>query len=483
MPSTSADTLTRWSATTLRRAIDAREVSCVEVMGAYLDRIDAFNPGYNAIVSRVDRDVLLTRARERDDQLGNGQHQGALHGFPMAIKDLAATAGVTTTYGSPLFARHVPTQDDLTVARMKRAGGIVIGKTNVPEFGLGSNTVNPVFGATRNAIDPSRTAGGSSGGAAVSLALRMQPVADGSDFMGSLRNPAAFNGVFGFRPSQGRVPNTPSADQFVAQLSTDGPMARNVADLALLLSVQAGRDDRAPLSLADGTDFRQPLQANVRGVRIGWLGDLKGHLAMEPGVLATCESALRRLEGLGCHVDTATLGMPAGEVWQTWLAWRSWLVAGKLGAHAADPAKRHLLKPEALWEIERGRAMSADDVTTASLGRTRFYQRMLGPFQRCDFLALPSAQVWPFSADTPWPTHIRDREMDTYHRWMEVSIYATLAGLPVINVPAGFNEHGLPMGLQLIGRPQADLSVLKLAAAYEGVSEEILQRASGNVPA
>ena len=476
MSSHLSDTITGWSACGLRRAIDQREVACVEVMAAYLDRIDAVNPAVNAIVSRVDREVLLTRARERDDQLRAGDHQGPLHGFPMAIDDLAATAGVASTSGSKLHARHVPTQDDPTVARMKRAGGIVIGKTNEPEFGLGADTRNETFGLTRNAIEPGRTAGGAGGGGAVSVALRLQPVADGCDVMGALRTPAAFANVFGFRPSMGRVPTAPSADQFVAPLSTEGPMARSVRDLALLLSVQAGRDVRAPLSLDDGTDFLAPLESDVTGLRIGWLGDLKGYLPMDPGVLATCEAAMGRFEALGCRVDTATLGMPAAEVWQTWQAWNGWLTAGRLAPYATDPTKRARLSPQVLAELERGSRLTADDAHAASLGRSRFYQRILGPFHRCDFLALPTSQVWPFAAGTDGPTHIGGMELDSVHRASEVSIYASLAGLPVITVPAGFDAQGLPMGLQLIGRPQADLSVLKLAAAYESTIGELIAR-------
>ncbi len=463
-----ADPIVSLSACALSAHLHERKLSCREVMTAYLDRIAALNPICNAIVSLQPREMLLAQADARDEQLARRQSMGWMHGFPMAIKDMAATAGIRTTLGSPLLAEHLPAADDIMVARMKAAGGIVIGKTNTPEFGLGSHTYNTVFGVTRNAFDPSKSAGGSSGGAAVSLALRLQPVADGSDFMGSLRNPAAFNSVYGFRPSAGRVPYGPQGDQFVNQLTTEGPMGRTVADLAMLLSVQAGRDDRAPLSIAQsGAAFAGRLAAPVQGLRIGWLGDLDGYLAVEPGIIDTCESALRRLEVLGCAVEPAALDYPPEQVWRTWLTWRRWLVAGWLAPYFEDPVMRDRLKPEARWEAEQGQGLTGNDVHAASLARTTFYQHLLTLFERYDFLALPSAQVWPFPADWTWPKAINGRTMDTYHRWMEVVIYATLGGLPAISVPAGFGANGLPMGVQLIGRPLADLAVLRLAYAYE----------------
>lgn len=477
-----------FSATTdacdLSTALHAREISCREVMAAYLARIATLNPAVNAIVSLQPAETLLAQADARDRELASGTSRGWMHGFPMAIKDIAATAGIPTTLGSPLLAGHVPSEDGLMVARMRAAGGIVIGKTNTPEFGLGSHTYNRVFGTTRNAYDTRRTAGGSSGGAAVSLALQLQPVADGSDFMGSLRNPAAFNNVFGFRPSPGRVPAGPPGDQFVAQLGTEGPMGRSVRDVAMLLSVQAGRDARVPLSIAgDGAVFAGSMHADavhaeVRGVRIGWLGDLGGYLPMEPGILALCESGLRRLEPLGGQIVPMALGCDPGDVWQTWLTWRRWLVAGRLAPHFADPLQRAQLKPEAQWEAEQGLGLSAADVFAASLARSAFYQHMLGLFEQVDFLALPSAQVWPFDAALDWPKAIDGVAMDTYHRWMEVVIYATLAGLPAISVPVGFDPRGLPMGMQLIGPPQGDLAVLRLAAAHETTIRDILARPS-----
>jgi amidase len=467
--------ITELNADELSRAIHAREVSCAEVMTAYLQRVEALNPRYNAIVTLQDGDMLLHQARERDSMLARGEDMGWLHGVPQAIKELAATAGIRTTNGSPLNRDNVPAADNLMVSRMKAAGCIVIGKTNAPEFGLGSHTFNEVFGHTHNAYDLTKTSGGSSGGAAVSLATRMLPVADGSDFMGSLRNPAGWNNVFGFRPSQGRVPSIPTGDAYVSQLGTEGPMGRTVKDVAMLLDVQAGYDARAPLSLNDGARFDGALDGlDAKTVRIGWLGDLHGYLAMDPGVLDVCEAALKRLEGAGCAVEPAIFDYAPEEAWDAWLVWRRWLVASRIAPYLKNPENRDLIKPEALWEHDEARSLSGADVLAASQQRTEFYQSMLRLFQRFDYLALPSAQVWPFEGSLRWPQSIAGRAMDTYHRWMEVTIYATFAGLPAISVPAGFSGDGLPMGLQLIGRPRSDLYVLRVAALYEALAQDVI---------
>jgi amidase len=460
----------------LSRAIRERRVSCREVMQATLARIEAVNPVHNAIISLRDGAALLRDADARDAQLKSDPTSvGWMHGMPQAIKDMAQTAGIRTTLGSPLLRDFVPTEDGLMVQRMKAAGCIVIGKTNTSEFGLGSHTFNEIFGVTRNAYDPSKSAGGSSGGAAVGLATRMLPVADGSDFMGSLRNPAGWNNVFGLRPSQGRVPTWPAQDIWVSQLGTEGPMGRTVLDVALLLEVQARYDPRASLSLDGGERFAQRLgELDCSKVRVGWLADLSGHLPMEAGILECCEQGLRRLERCGCTVESMRADLAPEEVWQAWLTWRRWLVAARIAPHLANPQNRALIKPEALWEHDQAASLSGAEVYRASVQRSAFYHRLLALFEHCEFLALPTAQVWPFDASQRWPTSIAGREMDTYHRWMEVTIYATFAGLPCISVPAGFSPTGLPMGIQLMGRPRDDLGVLQLAHAYEQAARDVL---------
>jgi amidase len=452
----------------LSRQIHSRSISCQEVMSAYLDQIERLNPHVNAIVSLRPQEELQHEADKADAMLARGESAGWMHGFPHAVKDLAATRGIRTTRGSPLFANVVPEQDALFVERIRQAGAIIIGKTNVPEFGLGSHTYNPVFGTTRNAYAQDRTAGGSSGGAAVSLALRMLPVADGSDTGGSLRNPAAYNNVFGFRPSLGRVPRAPEPEVFVQQLGVDGPMARTVTDLAHLLSVMAGYDRRAPLSLdEDPLVFRQPLARDVRGVKLGWIGDWGGYLPMQSGVLECCRAALPAFESIGCSIEETLPDFDPAALWDAWVVIRQWLTLGGLGAAFADPSRRAQMKPEAQWEVDNALRLSAEQVLRASEVRTAWYLAVLRLFDRFDALLMPTAQLFPFDATLTWPHEIAGRSMDAYHRWMEVVIGPTMASLPAINVPAGFSESGLPMGLQVIGPPRGDLGVLQLAYAYE----------------
>ena len=455
-------------ALTLARRIHRREVSCREVMAATLARIDRLNPRVNAIVSRRDPDQVLGEAEAMDARLAKAGPLGWMHGFPQAPKDLADAAGIATTQGSPLFRDFMPAHDTLFVARMRAAGAVFLGKTNTPELGLGSHTYNTVFGPTGNAYDPALCAGGSSGGAAVAVALGMLPVADGSDLMGSLRNPAAFNNIFGFRPTPGRVAKVPATELFLKNMGCDGPMARTVADLARLLSVMAGPDPRAPLSLdQDPAAFARPLDRDVRGARIGWLGDLGGHLAMEPGILDLCRSALGVMEGLGCVVEPILPDFSMDELWSAWLVLRGFAVAGELAPLYQDPARRARMKPEALFEVEQGLALTGPQVFAASARRSAWYLKVTELFERFDVLALPSAQVFPFDRDLAWPRTVAGRTMDTYHRWMEVVMPGTMAGAPVISVPAGFNGAGLPMGLQLIGRPKGDWELLQLAHAYD----------------
>ena len=457
------------SAVELAQAIASRQWSCREVMQAYLLHIDRFNPKVNAIVSMVEPELLLMQADERDVQLSKGQYLGWMHGFPQAVKDLTATAGIVTTFGSPAFAGFVPLQDALMVKRMRASGAIIIGKTNTPEFGLGSQTYNTVFGATANAYDASLTAGGSSGGAACALALRMLPVADGSDMMGSLRNPAAFNNVFGLRPSIGRVPSAPAADVFTNQLGTAGPMARTVTDMAMLLSVQAGFDEDVPVSIQqDPAVFTASLHRDFKGSRVGWLGDFGGHLEMSPGVMTLCDDALEVFTGLGCFVEAVSVGFSMPRLWNAWLVLRQWQVAaGPVGTLYQTEKGRRALKPEAVWEVEQGLRLTAVEIQQAMATRSAWYHAVQDLFRSCDYLLLPSAQVFAFDVHTHWPSSINDKPMDTYHRWMEVVVPGTMSGCPIASVPVGFNGSGQAMGMQIIGKAQADLAVLQMAFAYE----------------
>ncbi len=466
------DPIAMMPATELAARIARRELSCREVMIATLDHIDRANPAVNAIVALRPRAALLAQAEAADATTP----AGPLHGLPHAVKDLAATTDMPTTLGSPLFAGHRPARDAIFVERLRAAGAILIGKTNTPEFGLGSQTYNPVYGTTGNAYDPARAAGGSSGGAAVALALRMVPLADGSDFAGSLRNPAGWNNVFGFRPSAGRVPYGPASEVFMTSIGIEGPMARTVTDLALLLSVMAGYDPRAPQSLTgDPAVFTQPLGRDMAGVRIGWLGDLGG-VPMAPGMLDLCQSGLQRLTAAGVTIEPATLGVGRDTIWRSVTTLRHGFQAGRLAPLYNDPAKRAQMKPEAVWEIEGGLNLRATDLYQASVQRSAVYEAFRVAFTQYDFLALPTAQVFPFDKAVHWPTEVAGTAMDSYHRWMEIVAGPSLAGLPTAAVPAGFGPDGLPSGIQLIGPPQQDFSVLQLAHAYEQVSRDVLGR-------
>jgi amidase len=452
-------TMLDWSAVDLSAAIRARKIAPSEVMAAWLAQVLALNGAVNAIVSLRDPDALMAEARTLDDT----PPQGWLHGIPLAVKDLVATKGLRTTWGSPLCADHVPTQDDLVAARLRAAGAVIAAKTNVPEWGQGSHSFNPVFGVTRNPYDLSRSAGGSSGGAAAALAARMAWVADGSDMMGSLRNPAAFCNVYGFRPTWGLVPQDAEGDTYLATLSTEGPMGRTVEDVARLLLVLAGENPEVPFPRAV-PDLR--LDRDIRGCRIGWLGDWGGAYPMEPGILDLYAAALRQMEAMGAVVEPLPPPFPAEQLWHAWVTLRAMLNAGGKRALAEDPAKRALTKPETIWEIEQGLGLSAQAVHEASVIRSRWHAHAARLFRRYDAVVLPSAQVWPFPADWRWPQAIAGRQMDTYHRWMEVVVPASLIGLPALSVPVGFGPEGLPMGMQIIGRSGDDMGVLALGQAW-----------------
>lgn len=443
-----------------------RKLTVREVVSAFLDRIDAVNPHVNAIVSLRDRDGILREADEKDALTAAGRGGGALFGLPIAIKDLAETKGLRTTWGSPIFAETVPQEDAIIVERMRAAGALIIGKTNTPEFGFGSHTYNTVFGATLNAFDPALTAGGSSGGAAVALALDMVPLADGSDHGGSLRNPAAYNNVYGLRPSQGLVPGGHKKELFLSQMGVGGPMARNVRDLALLLDVQAGHDPRAPLTFGSDGCFLAGLGSPAKG-RIAWLGDLGGHLPTEPGLLQLCEAAVGRFQAAGWTVEPTVPPFDYEAFWRAFVTLRQATSGSALIAHYDDPAKRALLKPEAVWEVEGALNLTAREIHAASLVRSDWYRTVLPLFDRFDLLVLPSAQIFPFDVTTHWPKTVGGKVMTSYHNWMEVAAYATMSGCPALNVPVGFSSDGRPMGMQLIGPPRGDTAVLQAAALYE----------------
>lgn len=447
--------LWRLGAGDLGGLITRRAVSPVEVMREVLARIEAVNGPVNAIVALRDREALMGEARLAEAM----PPEGWLHGVPVAIKDLVDVKGVRSTRGSPILKDNVPVADDGLARRLRAAGAIVIGKTNVPAWGLGSHTVNPVYGATLNPYDLSRSAGGSSGGAAVALALRMLPVADGSDMMGSLRNPAAWNNVYGFRPTVGLVPGEARETVIQHRLSTDGPMARDVADLERLLE-----------TLSDGA-YRAGSGRVPTRPRIGWLGDWGGAYPMAPGILAQAEAALGQMEAMGWTVEQAAPPYPARALWEAWVTLRQFAVALSLGVHWRDEYQQALLPAQARWEVSHGFALKGAEVQWATEVRSAWLAAAREMFARYDAVVLPATQVWPFPVTERWPERIGETEMDTYHRWMEVMVPASLGGLPALGMPAGFGAAGLPAGIQLIGAPGSDATILALGRAWHAATD------------
>jgi amidase len=449
------------TATELARRIRAKELSAIEVMEAHLTQIERVNPKVNAIVTILSEETL-EQARAADEALAHGEGVGALHGLPIAHKDLIPTRGVRTTFGSLVFKDFVPEEDGLIVERLKKAGAITIGKTNTPEFGAGSQTYNEVFGETLNPYDTSKTCGGSSGGAAVALACGMIPIADGSDMGGSLRNPASFCNVVGFRPSPGRVPRWPDYVGWFT-FSVEGPMARTVQDTALVLSTIAGPDPRSPIAITEpGSLFSQPLERNFKGVRVAWSRDL-GLLPVDPKVTTVIEGQRQGFENLGCLLDDCEPDFrDADEIFKVWRSWRYELAFSEL-----LETHRDKLKGSVIWNIEEGMKVSGPQIGQAERKRTELYHRVRKFMETYEFLILPVSQVPPFDVRQRYVTEINGVKMDTYVDWMKSCYFISVIGLPAISVPCGFTPEGLPVGVQIVGRHQDDLGVLQLAYAFE----------------
>ncbi len=454
------------TATEMAQRIQARELSCREVMQAHLTRIDRINPKVNAIVSQIPPEQVLAAADAADEALSRGEIAGPLHGLPIAHKDLVPTKGLRTTWGSPIFKDFVPDHDGLIVQRLKKAGAITIGKTNTPEFGAGSQTFNPVFGETLNPYDITKTCGGSSGGAAVALACGMLPLADGSDMGGSLRNPGNFCNITGFRTSPGRVPIWPNLVAW-CPLSVEGPMARTVRDLALMLSVIAGPHPYSPISVAEPASlFRRPLDRDFKDVRIAWSKDLGG-LPVDPRVTRALENQRHVFEDLGCIVEENQPDFAdADEIFKVWRAWNFELAFAEL-----LKSKRALIKDSVVWNIEQGQKLTGPQIGRAEVKRTELYHRVREFMQTHEFLICPVNQVPPFDISQRWVQNIDGVKMNTYIDWMKSCYYITVTGLPAISVPCGFTLEGLPVGMQIVGRHRDDFGVLQMAHAFEGATK------------
>jgi amidase len=457
-----ADALCFISARDLARQIRSRQVSAREVMTAFLAQISRLNPDLNAIVAKLDDTDCLALADNADRALGNGGPIGPLHGLPTAFKDMEPAVGFPQSKGSPIFRSFMPESDSVLVERIRRAGAIPIGKTNVPEFAMGSQTYNTVYGTTRNPYDRSKTAGGSSGGAAAALASGMLPIADGGDLGGSLRNPANFNNVVALRPSVGLVPQAPTPIPFVG-VATKGAMARSVADVAFGLSVIAGADARDAQSWeSDPSSFAGPLDRDWRGTRIAWSLDLGG-LPLDRRVRRVLDAQRKTFEDLGCIVEDACPDFGnVNEVFLTLRTWGSWNTYKDLLAQ-----HRSQFKPEAVWDIESGAHVTGEDLGRALIQQGQLIERMRAFQQKYEFLICAVNQVLPFDAGVPWPTSVEGVTMENYVAWMKTAYWISTTCCPAISVPAGFSEERLPVGIQIVGRYRDDLSVLKIAHAFE----------------
>ena len=446
----------------LARLLRARQVSAHEVMSAHLTRIARLNPTLNAIVAKLPDEACLALADAADARLARGGAVGPLHGLPIAFKDLQPVVGFPCSQGSPIFREDRPAADSVLVERLRQAGAIAIGKTNVPEFGMGSHTYNGVYGTTLNPWNITKSAGGSSGGAGAALASGMLPIADGSDLGGSLRNPANFNNIVALRPTVGLVPTAPTAFPLLG-FSVNGPMARTVDDVAWLLSVMAGVDPRDPGSVpSDPAVFAEPLDRSFAGTRVAWCPDLGG-LPLDPAVRLVLDRQRQTVVDLGCEVeDVAPDLASADEVFLTIRAFRTAATLGPLlNSH------RDQLKPEAVWEIERGLSLTGADVAGAMIRHGELLERMRGFEERYAFVLCAVNQVPPFDVDMTWPRTIDGVPMDTYIAWMKSAYWISATFRPAASIPAGFTEDGLPVGLQIVGRYRDDRGVLQLAHAFE----------------
>jgi len=449
------------SAIEMARLIRARKLSAREALAAHLKQIERLNPKVNAMVT-VTAEMAAESAAKADEMQARSGKLGPLHGLPVAHKDLMETRGIRTTFGSPLYKDYIPTEDDIVVERMQRAGAITIGKTNTPEFGSGSQTFNKVFGATRNPYDLTKTCGGSSGGAAVALACGLAPVASGSDTGGSLRNPAAFCNVVGFRPSIGRVPNPKSAFAW-STLTTSGCLGRSVADLAFALSTIAGPDSRAPLSSNEpGELFAHPLGRSFKGVRVGWFKDLGG-VPFDPRVRTVVDGHRKTFESIGCIVEQAEPDFAPAEI-----AFRVLRALNSANSYRVRLQEHpDAFKDSLKGEIEEGLRLSAVEIGNAETAHSQLWRAFQAFLEKYEFFVLPTTQLPPFDVDMPYPTEIAGVKFKNYIDWMKSCWYISATGNPAASVPAGFTPEGLPVGLQIVGRNRADFSVLQMAHAFE----------------
>ncbi len=460
------------SLSALSSLIKNNELSAEFVLSRYLDRINLYNTNLNAIVSMVPEEELFEQARKIDKLHDKTKFNQPLLGIPIAIKDLESTKDINTTFGSKIFRKNIPNFDGAIANKIRSAGAIIIGKTNTPEFGIGSHTFNKVFGSTRNPFNKNLSAGGSSGGAASAIAASLLPAADGSDMMGSLRNPAAFNNIYGFRPTVGLVPNEDGIRDPSLVLSTNGPMGKTPEDLAYLLNVMVAPHQIGSADYEIEKGKQSFKEKSLKGLKIGWLSDLVDQYDFEDGIIDLCEDCLKTLTYSGATTSSMISKIPRVKLWSSWTSLRSISLKKSLTAMFDVEKQHHHLKNEILWEINNADKMGEHEMQSAKAIQKEIMHLVNSLFRKYDFLALPSAAVFPFDVNLNYPKSIAGRTMDSYHRWMEVVVLVSLLGLPCISLPCGLNDQNLPTGLQIFGRPYSDIDILRLAMTYSKTTDK-----------
>ena len=445
----------------------SKKISPEEVADYYLNRIRKLNPVLNAIVSLKDEDLIkdeVKHIKQKDKDV-----KALLFGLPLAIKDLTDAECLPTTYGLKKFKNNLPSKNSIMVDRLISHGAIIIGKTNTPELGLGSHTTNKLFGTTSNIFDHTKTAGGSSGGAASAVGDSLLPFADGSDMMGSCRNPAAYSNLYGFRPTPGLIPEyrIMKIDKQLPLLSTPGCLARTPDDMALFLDAVCGKHPLDPFSLDPQSSFRKDRDDDLSKINIGWLSDMNGSYKFEEGIMDLCEKKLNDLDKAQMHISTTGTEINTNMLWDSWTTLRAKNIFNYLKEMNLEINEE--LGLPVRWEYAKGRGLKSEDIHRSLAQRHECNIIIEKLFKQYDFLAIPSAQVFPFNKEIEYPDQISNFSLDTYHRWMEVVILPSLLGLPTISVPVGFNKNGLPMGMQIIGKKGDDLKVISFAKKYENI--------------
>ncbi|MDC3114411.1 amidase family protein [Candidatus Pelagibacter sp.] len=449
----------------IQKSINSRDISIKEVVEYYLDKIEKFNPDLNAIVLQKDRELIIKEAIQKDNA---NEIDKPLNGLPIAIKDLSDAVGFKTTYGFPGSKNNQPKKNSLFVNRLIDKGAIIIGKTNTAELGVGGHTINRLFGPTSNVYDPSKSAAGSSGGASSAVAAGLLPFADGTDQMGSCRGPAAYANIYGFRPTPGLIPvDHTGKKNNLPILTTPGCFAKNPNDMSILLDEIVGSDllDRFSFDL-DGLFKNQNISdKEFSAFSIGWLSNMNGEYNIEKEILEICENKLRELEKMNIKVDDIKPKINNDFLWRSWTTLRAKSIyEDTLAMNISDIDS---MTYQAIWEYKKGQEINSEDLQLAIDQKQKCLNQIDLIFGNFDFLALPSAQIFPFDKNLQFPTSINNIELDTYHRWLEVFILSSLLDLPTFTIPVGFNRNGLPMGMQIIARNKDDLKLFSFVSKYE----------------